>query len=44
MADRDERTDLTPTRGRGAAVTAWVWIPTLIVIALVVWLVVRALS
>lgn len=45
MADRrDDANDLTPTHGRGAAVTVWVWIPAVIVIAIVVWLVVRALS
>jgi len=45
MAERrDDANDVTPTHGRGAAVATWVWIPALVVIGIVVWLVVRALS
>ena len=40
MADRFE----SPTSPRGRRFVAWVWIPALFVIAVVVWLVVRALS
>lgn len=40
MADRRE----SPTSPGGRRVIAWVWVPALLVIGIVVWLVVRALS
>jgi hypothetical protein len=40
VADRFE----SPTSPSGRRVLVWVWLPALFVIALVVWLVVRALS
>jgi hypothetical protein len=39
MAERE-----SPTSPAGRRVLAWVWIPALVVAAIVVWLVVRALS
>lgn len=40
MADRHE----SPTSPSGRRVITWVWLPALLVIGIVVWLVVRALS
>ena len=34
----------SPTSPRGRRVVVWVWLPALVVIVVVVWLVVRALS
>jgi hypothetical protein len=34
----------SPTSPRGRRVIVWVWLPALVVIGIVVWLVVRALS
>lgn len=36
--------ELSPLRKRGGRVTLWVWVPAIAVIAIVVWLVVRALD
>lgn len=45
MAGRgDERDELSPVHRRGGRVTLWVWLPAIAVIAIVVWLVVRALD
>jgi hypothetical protein len=32
--------DLTPARGRGLGVAAWAWLPALVAIGLVIWLLV----
>jgi hypothetical protein len=40
MAERRE----SPTSPGGRRAIAWVWVPALVVIVVVVWLVVRALS
>jgi hypothetical protein len=39
MAERE-----SPTSPSGRRVIAWVWLPALVVVAIVIWLVVRAIG